>query len=160
PRDVQSTVAGNAAPAGTPAQTSAVPTIQPTALASATVAAVTQDSGSNAITSVSLNPLMLFSSTTDPDEIARITRLLDITVFFPAGGPDDNKDGRLDYAGARIRVNLTATSQSDALCRYQDQLVSIVRNELSAINNVNTVLLKAPNPDKCADQLRKTDAVK
>jgi hypothetical protein len=158
-RDMQSSGSGSAAPAGTPAQAGAVPTIQPTPLASATLAAVAQDSGANVITAVSINPAMLFSSTTDPDEVARLSRLLDLTVFFPVDRLDSDGDGRLDYGGARIRVNLTASSQASALQRnVRQRLTAIVRNELLMANAVADVLRTAPDPQACAVDLTREEA--
>jgi hypothetical protein len=159
PRDVQSSGAGNAAPAGTPAQTSAVPTIQPTAFAAAALAAVAQDSGADVITSMSINPLMLFSSSNDPDVLARLSRVMDFTVFFPLDGFDQDDDGRLDYAGARARVNFTSAKQASALQRIvRQRLTRIVRNELTMANQVHAVLLAAPEPAACAQVLVKDDA--
>jgi len=154
PRDVQSTSGGNAAPAGSPAQAAAVPSIQPTAFASANIAAIAQDSGSNAIAAIAINPATLFSSVTDPKELARLSRLVDLTFFFPVDGADANDDGRLDYAGARLRLNLTAGSQANPLNARGDELMRSLTEEA----NDQTVRLEhllntTPTFEACVEAL-------
>src|SRR5687768_2348531 len=154
PRDIQPSGAGNATPAGTPAQSSAVPTVQPTAVAAAAFAAVAQDSGAESITSISINPATLFSSEGDVQGLARLARLADITVFFPVSSLDHNKDGKIDYAGARARINFTAGAQASTfLTRVNDALLGILRSELTLVNRVDSLLQNAPDPAKCARQL-------
>ena len=154
PRDVQSTGSGSAAPAGSPAQASAVPTIQPVSLAAATLAAVAQDSGSGTIVAISLNPAMLVSGTSDPEVIARLSRLLDLTVFLPVAGLDADEDGRIDYGGARVRVNLTTAAQASRLQRRVRELFgAIVRDELAMVNGIAATLRAAPDAAACALQL-------
>lgn len=154
PSDLHPTAAGNAAPAGTGAQGSAVPTVQPTPVAAAMIAAVARDSGQDAMTSISINPATLTTSTGDKEALARLARLADITVVFPVSGLDEDEDGRIDYAGVRARINFTASSQaSELLSRVNDRLTNILRNELTLVNSLNDVLLRAPNPRACARHL-------
>lgn len=155
PRAVQSSAAGIAAAAGTPAQVSAAPTIQPTPLVSTNLAAAAQDSGVAVITSVSINPAMLVSSTQDPVEIARLSRLLDLTFFFPVDGLDQDDDGALDYGGVRLRLNLTGPAQAKEVGAA---LTAIVRDELRMANVVTEVLRGATDPDACATRLSDEDA--
>ncbi len=150
PRAVQSSAAGTAAPAGTPAQVSAAPTIQPTPLVSTNVATAAQDSGVSVFTAVSLNPVMLFSSTQDPAVVARLSRLLDLTFFFPVDGLDQDDDGALDYGGVRLRLNLTGPAQAREVGA---QLTRIVRDELRMANVVAEVLRHAPDAGACATRL-------
>lgn len=159
PRDVQSSGSGSAAPAGTPAQTSAVPTIQPVSFAAATLAAVAQDSGSGTIAAISLNPAMLVSGTTDPEVIARLSRLLDLTVFLPVAGLDADEDGRIDYGGARMRVNLTTAAQASRLQRrVRERFGAIVQNELAMVNTIAATLRAAPDAAACAVRLTEVEA--
>lgn len=159
PRDVQSTASGSAAPAGTPAQASAVPTIQPVSLAAATLAAVAQDSGSGTIAAISLNPAMLVSGTSDPDVIARLSRLLDLTVFVPVAGLDADGDGRIDYGGARVRVNFTTSSQAGRLQqRVRELFGAIVQEELAMVNAIASLLRAAPDAAACAARLTTAEA--
>jgi hypothetical protein len=155
PRDVQSTGGAIAAPSGSPAQSSAVPTVQPTPLASATVAAVAQDSGSSAITAVSINPAMLFSSTEDPAKAALLSRLLDVTVFFPVNDLDQNDDGRLDYGGIRVRVNLTAPAQTGG---FERKFRDLVQSELGLATQIEVALRSTADPAACADRLQEAGA--
>jgi hypothetical protein len=149
PHDLQPTAAGNAAPAGTGAQASAVPTVQPTPVAAAFIATVARDSGQDAITSISINPATLVTSTSDKETLARLGRLADVTVFFPVNGLDEDEDGRIDYAGVRARINFTASSQASELTASA-RLIDILRNELTLVNSLNEVLLDAPDPGACA----------
>ncbi|HEY0673495.1 MAG TPA: hypothetical protein VGD27_14550 [Longimicrobiales bacterium] len=154
PRDLQPSAAGNAAPAGTAAQASAVPTVQPTPVAAATIAAVAQDSGQETITAISINPATLFSTSGDKETLARLARLADVSVFFPVSGLDQDEDGKLDYAGVRARINFTASSQASGLLeRVNERLLAILHNELALVNSLNGVLLAAPDPGACAQHL-------
>jgi hypothetical protein len=117
------------------------------------MASVANDSGSAALTSVSINPAMLFSATDDPAEIARLSRLADVTVFFPVDGLDQNKDGRLDYGGIRVRLNLSAGAQAATLQDVARQATKQLVGELSVVNAIRDVLAKAPDPGKCAAAL-------
>lgn len=155
PRDVQSGVGGSAAPAGSPAQGSAVPSTMPTALAATTVAAVAHDSGTTTITAISLNPMILFSASGDPLEIARLSRLLDITLFVPVDGLDEDDDGRIDYAGARLRINLMAGSQSHDLL---DRLSEAVRAEMDLASLIEPMLIEATDPGRCVASLNASEA--
>lgn len=155
PRDVQSTSAGAAAPAGSPAQAGAVPTILPTSFAATTLAAVAHDSGTSTIAAISLNPVMFLSSSTNPEEIARLSRLLDVTLFVPVDGLDANEDGRIDYAGARLRINITAGGQSRDLLQRLD---TAIRNEMDLASLTEQVFLNSDDPGACADVLMAPDA--
>lgn len=154
PRDIQSSSGGNAAPAGSPAQATAVPSIQPTAFASANLAAIAQDSGSNTIAAIAINPATIFSSTTDPAELARLSRLVDLTLFFPVDGADANDDGKLDYAGARLRLNLTAGSQAKPLGTRGAALIdSLTASSNDLIVRLEDLLQSTPTFDACLNVL-------
>lgn len=112
---VQSRRAGEAIPAGTTAQTEAVPGVQPTALASASLGVTGSKVGTDALTSISLNPATLFAGT-DAEAAARWGRFTDITLFFPV--TDAGDIGRsLDYVGARVRMNITGVTDGDRLLK-------------------------------------------
>jgi len=75
-------------------------------------------------------------------------------VFFPVSSLDHNKDGKIDYAGARARINFTAGAQASTfLTRVNDALLGILRSELTLVNRVDSLLQNAPDPAKCARQL-------
>lgn len=154
PRDIQPTTSGGAGPAGSPAQGDAVPTSQPLALAGGSVAAVGTDAGADAITSITINPAIFFTSPADIDAAAKYTRLTDLTVFFPVSGLDGDDDGDIDYFGIRWRVNMTGVARgNDILERAQEKLEDILRQEFQSIERIESLLAAADDPKACVEAL-------
>src|SRR5256885_12796025 len=65
PRDLQTRAASQPGSAGAPSQGDAVPSVQPVAAASASIAAVGTGGGDNAITAISLNPSIFLGQAKD-----------------------------------------------------------------------------------------------
>lgn len=145
---VQSRRAGEAIPAGTPAQTEAVPSVQPTALASASLGITGSEVGTDALTSISLNPATLFAGT-DAEAAARWGRFTDITLFFPV--TDAGDIGRsLDYVGARVRMNITGVADGDKLLqRAKDAFNTVLRAETNLELDLRAALQSASDVRLC-----------
>ena len=141
---------GEAQPAGSPAQTEAVPTVQPTGLASASVAVAGSQAGTDAITSVSLNPAILFGGS-DQERVAKWSRFSDVTLFFPITDAGNNAAGALDYFGVRLRVNMTGLTVGDELLK---DAVAAFRDALGAegklIGRLTPVLQATTSVERCA----------
>jgi hypothetical protein len=145
---VQSRRAGEAIPAGTTAQTEAVPGVQPTALASASLGVTGSRVGTDALTSISLNPATLFGGT-DAEAVATWGRFTDITVFFPV--TDAGDIGRsLDYVGARVRMNITGITDGDAVLEDAKRAFNVVlRTETNLALDLMEALKRAPDLELC-----------
>jgi hypothetical protein len=149
PRDVQSSRAGDAVPTGSPAQAEAVPGVQPTSLAAVTVAATGSDGGTQTLTSLSINPTLLFGPD-DTHSLARWSRFTDLTISFPVSDIE-GAGGALDYLGLRARVNLTAAAAGDAvfngvLAAYKE----VLEGEGLLVARITRVLREASDVEQCA----------
>ena len=145
---VQSRRAGEAIPAGTTAQTEAVPGVQPTALASASLGISGSKVGTDALTSVSLNPATLFGGT-DAEAVARWGRFTDITVFFPVTDAGDIGKS-LDYVGARVRINVTGVLDGGALLEDAKRAFNaVLRTETNLLLDFTDALRSAPDAELC-----------
>lgn len=153
PRDVQSDVTG-AATAGSLAQSEPVPGAQPLGVGGASVAAVGSDSGAKAIVALTVNPAIFFTSLNKTEEIARVSRIADLTVLFPVDNLDRDKDGRVDYVGARLRLNLTGSKAGSAVLKKAgEELQKLVEEETDLALQFEKLLASAPNVGDCYDAL-------
>lgn len=105
PRDVQPENAGDATATGSLVQGEATPSVRPVALAGGSISAVGTGAGARALTSIAINPLLLFGNIDDPEKAATASRFTDLTFLLPVDKLDGNNDGRIDYFGVRARMN-------------------------------------------------------
>ena len=155
PGEMQPASSGPSSAAGSVAQTEAVPSGQPLALGGGSIAAVGSDAGAGAITSLTFNPAIFFGG--DAESEARMSRLADLTVFFPVDELDRDEDGSIDYFGVRLRVNFTGLSAgsrvwSDARSRFEGLLTresSAMLTLLDRVRSMDEMEMRA-----CADALR------
>jgi hypothetical protein len=160
PRDVQSDVTG-AATAGSLAQSEPVPGVQPLGVGGASVAAVGSDSGAKAIVALTVNPAIFFTSLDKTEEIARVSRIADLTVLFPVDDLDRDKDGRVDYFGSRLRLNFTGSKAGGAvLKKVGEELQKLVGEETDLAFAIEKLLASAPNVGNCYDALLAEEANK
>jgi hypothetical protein len=153
PRDVQSDVTG-AATAGSLAQSEPVPGVQPLGVGGASVAAVGSDSGAKAIVALTVNPAIFFTSLDKTEEIARASRIADLTVLFPVDDLDRDKDGRVDYFGARLRLNFTGSKAGSAVLKKAgEELQRLVGEETDLAFAIEKLLASAPSVGNCYDAL-------
>jgi hypothetical protein len=115
PRKLQSVRSREANISGVPGQSDAVPSAQPTGLASANISAAGTDDGTKTVAAISLNPMTLFGGT-DTIAAARWSRLADLTILVPVGNESSSVD-RLGYFGIRGRVNFTGLEAGDQLLK-------------------------------------------
>ncbi len=151
PRDLQNVVVG-AATGGSLAQSEAVPTVQPQGIGGASVAAVGADSGTRAIVAMVVNPAIFFTSSQDADELAKWSRFLDLTLLFPADNLDRDQDGKVDYVGGRLRLNLLGIGAGEKIVKKKNQ----ARREIvgaDAKREVEALLRSGPNVSSCFDAL-------
>ena len=159
PKDLQSTRAGGATAAGTPAQAEAVPGVRPTAVAAASLAAAGTDSGSKTITAISINPATLFGGA-DNAAAAKWSRFGDLTILVPltAGAPSV---AGLSYLGMRVRMNITGISAGDALLTEMTavfgQVVQHTAELADAANKALLVLKTEDDVAKCVAAIETAD---
>ena len=157
PRDLQQTNSGDAATGGTVAQGEAVPTVQPMAIGGGSVAAVGSDAGANAITALTINPAIFFTTPGSREATAKWSRLTDVTVFFPVDGLDQDDDGSVDYFGVRLRVNMTGVAAGSKIMREaRKALVGLLKGEEEQTAALAETFRGAPNLEACVAGLLST----
>jgi hypothetical protein len=152
PRDVQNT-GPRASLAGSPAQAEAVPGVEPLAVSGASIAAAGTDSGSRTIAAITLNPAVLFVSPGNAEAMASASRIADLSLLVPIDDLDRNRDGTVDYVGARLRLNLTGASSGRAVREAGCGFLRAVQGEADMVNRVLGLLGRAGNLASCANAL-------
>lgn len=145
-RELQSKMSETSGATGTAAAVSAVPSVRPVGLASGSLAVVGTEGGTGAISSLSVNPLVSFlladGAGRANEALAKYSRFLDVSAFFPAKDPDANADGKLDYFGFRLRLNWTGLSAGDSVWSAADrELGRVVSSEVSIEAGIEDALL-------------------
>lgn len=146
---------------GTPAQTEAVPSIQPVSQASANAAIAGTRAGTRVMASIALNPAgMLTTSTQDPsvqEAGTRDTRLGDLSLVVPVNPsgsmPGGGVLGSFDYVGVRLRVNATPLFQDALYPLAQKAVVEAMRQATVASSQTSDKiepLLAGYDPSGCA----------
>lgn len=153
PRDLQSRTSGDAGGAAGVSQGEAVPTIQPTALASGSLAALGSGGGSDALIAISLNPLGLFSSGTANGNQATRSRTADLTLFAPVGSTDDSSTDRPRYLGVRLRVNALSWRQGSVLDSAEQLFRDRVTRSAAWADSLATLLRTAPLVEACVREV-------
>lgn len=159
-RDLQGRTTQQPSLEGTPAQGHAIPSVQPAGVASGTIAALGTDAGEDAIAALSLNPAVLFLAEEANQQLAKLSRLADITVFVPVSGitktkePASSDRGKLKYVGARIRLNFNGASAGSTVWNGAREL--ILKRVAAAgrdLQKLRSVLKAAPDLAACANTL-------
>lgn len=155
-RDLQPADEGGARAAGSLAQGEAVPTAQPMAIGGGSLSAVGSDAGSDAITALTFNPTIFFGAASSGEELARNSRLADVTVFFPMDELDRDDDGDVDYFGLRMRVNFTGLGAGSELWAAARRLQALTVSETTATERLDEVLSALPvaRLGACVESLR------
>lgn len=120
----------------------ASPPTTPIPLAGAQLGVVGADVGAKGVLSVAINPITLFSDieSLEPNELARRSRLADLTISLPTNILDNDEEadtsfGDLDFVAGRLRINLFGIGNADALTESL--------NETKAeLKNLNTLYLE------------------
>jgi hypothetical protein len=130
PRDFQSRSGGKTELGGSAGQSEAVPGVQPTAIASGSIAAVNTDAGRETIAALSVNPIVLFLAEKATQQLAKYSRLADLTVFVPVSSPTDGdgptppaSESKLRYVGVRLRLNFAGHKAGKDLWQEADRLL-------------------------------------
>lgn len=158
--DLQSTLSLAPSTAGSTAQGSAVPGVNTTAVAGATLAAVGSNGGSNAIAAIAINPAVFFIDPSVREQVARLTRLIDISFLVPVNGMDQDEDGDIDYFGARVRLNMNGLSNGSRLLEEAERIFgSIVEQDARMALRIRDALAAASeaNAAACATALLSED---
>lgn len=158
PRDVQPDNPGDAVAAGSLVQGEATPSVRPVALAGGSISAVGTGAGARALTSIAINPAILFGNVGDPQKAASATRFADLTFLLPVDKLDGNNDGRIDYFGARARVNILGLKAGSKA--FKDVETAANKSIMEAVNQAEAMeraLMGAPpgSVQECAESLLK-----
>jgi len=160
PRDVQSRTTGSADLAGTAGQGQAVPGVQPAGVAAGTIAAVGTDAGNDAIAALSVNPAVLFLAEKATAQLAKLSRVADITVFIPVSSANDedmpaaSDDTKLRYAGVRVRFNWTGISSGNQVwTRAEEMLKARIMRMAVTSAHIRTLLVSASDVGGCSAAL-------
>ena len=151
----------HAALGGTPAQSDAVPSVRPAALSTGSVALVGSEAGDRALAALGINPAMLFFADYATDQLARLSRFMDLSVFVPvtAGDGAAATSGTLDYVGVRLRLNVHGLAAGDAVWEGADSLIRAwAADRASDAARVEALLTGAPSIAACAEALVEGDA--
>ena len=146
----------HAALGGTPAQADAVPSVRPAALSTGSVAVVGSEAGDRALAALGLNPAMLFFADYATDQLARLSRFMDLSVFVPVTQGDGAAAASetLDYVGIRLRVNVHGLSAGDAVWEGADSLIRAwAADRASDATRIEALLAAAPSVALCAEAL-------
>jgi hypothetical protein len=115
--------------------------------------------GTQAVTSISLNPLSLLGDQGDKDEMAFMTRFTDVSVVLPfnLNEPSVPKDG-IDFIGLRARFNFLAYSNGRAAVEALDKAyMDALPLQGRLMERVRDALKAADNPIECANAILADD---
>jgi hypothetical protein len=159
-RDLQNRTSQQAELSGTPAQGHAIPGVQPAGVAAGTIAALGTDAGQDAIAALSVNPAVLFLAEAASEQLARLSRFADVTVFVPVSGlteegePPSTDRGKLRYFGARARLNFTGLSAGSAVWNEADRLLrERITTAARSASSLHSLLRAATDVKACTDAL-------
>ena len=156
PRDVQSRSTGHADLGGTAAQGQAVPGVQPAGVAAGTIAMVGTDAGRDAIAALSVNPAVLFLAEKATSQLAKLSRVADVTVFVPISSTGDEEITAVDsgskfrYFGARVRFNWTGISSGSSVWGKAEQMLMERASRMNlTFSRIGKLLVDTSNVDAC-----------
>jgi hypothetical protein len=136
--------------------------VQPTGVAAGTIAALGTRAGQDAIAALSVNPMVLFLANEANKQLARASRIADVTVYIPVSGvtqsttpttppPDPNK---LRYVGARVRLNFLGISSGDAIWNEADTILRTQITQASLfVTSMTKVFQSVPDVKACVSAL-------
>lgn len=148
PRDLQSRTSGEAS-APSQDQGEALPSVQPVALAGVSLSALGGASGSTALIALSLNPLTIARGGGATKSVSA-TRTMDATLFLPATTADSATNGRPDYWGVRLRLDLSSL-RGLALRQVATRFGESLAASTAAAERFGAVLSQARDPGRCFD---------
>ena len=152
PRDVQNP-APRPATGGSLAQSEAVPGVEPLAVGGASISAIGADSGARSIVAITINPAVFFVSPSDAEAMASASRIADLSLLLPVDDLDRDHDGRVDYIGARLRLNLTGAGSGKKVREAGRAFLRAVQGEADMVNDVLAALQRARDLDGCVSAL-------
>jgi hypothetical protein len=153
PRDLQTNKSTSAQSVAAANQSDAVPALYPFALAGGSIGGSGSEGGTNALTAISLNPAIFFGDMDDPEESARLGRMMDFSVIVPLTQIEDPLAHDLQYLGVRARINMTGAEEGGKL--YNDVVNAfkgvLAMSELEEAG-IQELLLNAPDFKTCIAQ--------
>lgn len=152
PRDVQNQ-SPRPATGGSLAQSEAVPGVEPLAVGGASLAVVGADSGARSVVAITINPAVFFVSPSDAEAMASASRIADLSLLLPVDDLDRDHDGRVDYIGLRLRLNLTGAGSGKKVREAGRAFLRAVQGEADLVNNVIAALQRSRDVDACAASL-------
>jgi hypothetical protein len=117
------------------------------------VSAVGADSGARSIVTVTINPAVFFVSPGDAEAMATASRIADLSMLLPVDDLDRDHDGRVDYIGMRMRLNLTGPGSGKRVQEAGRAFLRAVQGEADLVNDVLAALQRARDVDACAASL-------
>lgn len=154
PRDLQSNKTTSSQSVAAANQSDAVPALYPFALAGGSVGGAGTEGGTNALTAISLNPAIFFGNMDDPEQSARLGRMMDLSVIVPLTKIEDPLEDELQYLGVRARINMTGAEEGSQL--YSDVLNAfkgvLAMSELEEAG-IHQLLVNAPDLPTCVAQM-------
>lgn len=157
-RDLQNTSA-KPGTAGSAAQAEAVPSVQPEGAGGATVAAVGTDSGTRTMVALTVNPALFFVPPGNAERSATANRIADLTLLLPADNIDADANGRPDYFGVRVRLNVNGARAGRAVTDAGKAFLRAVQKEADRMAEIRKALLETVTDiGACGEALLDPDA--
>ncbi len=88
--------------------------------------------------------------------MARASRIADLTMVVPIDDLDRDHDGKVDYVGVRLRLNLTGARAGRAVREAGQAFLQTVEAEADLVNGVLAALRRSTSPSSCAAALLAT----
>lgn len=153
PRDLQSDKDNAGQSVAAANQSDAVPALYPFALAGGSIGGTGSDGGTNALTTISLNPAIFFGNMDDPKESARLGRMMDFSVIVPLTQIEELETDDLQYLGVRARINIHGAKEGGELYqRVQQQFVQVLESSHMELQQIQAMLETAPDYNTCIAQ--------
>lgn len=147
---------------GSPAQTHAAPSIEPTALSGGSFALTGTPVGPRILAAVSLNPAAAVSAGESVRTLAEASRWTDLAVLLPFD-PTGSSAQPIEFFGVRWRLNFMARPNAEhaftlARERLQQSMDRFTATAAGHADRYRRILEAAPNVDGCFLALRARDA--
>lgn len=156
PRDLQTKKTNTPNSVSALNQGDAAPALYPFALGGGSVGGTGSEGGTNALTTLSLNPAIFFADMDNAGESAKWGRLMDMSVILPLNEIQSGALDKLSYLGIRARVNTLGSLKGSKL---DEQAAAAFREVLENAGQeqqrIKDLMMNASNCEKCIEQLNK-----
>lgn len=147
PRDVQAFRDGAASASGIPGQGTAISSLEPVEQGGLSIAATGTKAGAGATMSIAMNPSIFWIGPESTLDIAKYSRLADVSFLVPVDHVDADSNGIIDYFGIRMRLNVHGLkSGSEAYENVLTAYDNLLRAQTEQIRHIETILSRLPKP--------------